>query len=33
MNQIDLTGRVAVVTGGARGKGYAGAERPLKSGG
>jgi 3-oxoacyl-[acyl-carrier protein] reductase len=33
MNQIDLTGRVAVVTGGARGIGYAVAERALKSGG
>jgi 3-oxoacyl-[acyl-carrier protein] reductase len=33
MNQIDLTGCVAVVTGGARGIGYAVAERALKSGG
>lgn len=32
MNRIDLTGRVAIVTGGARGIGYAVAERMLKSG-
>ncbi|MFG1346448.1 SDR family NAD(P)-dependent oxidoreductase [Xanthobacter autotrophicus DSM 431] len=32
MNQIDLQGRVAVITGGARGIGYAAAERMLKSG-
>lgn len=32
MNQIDLTGRVAIVTGGARGIGYATAERLLASG-
>jgi 3-oxoacyl-[acyl-carrier protein] reductase len=32
MNQIDLTHRVAVVTGGARGIGYAVAERMLRSG-
>ena len=33
MNQIDLQGRIAVVTGGARGIGYATAERVLRSGG
>ena len=32
MNQLDLMGRVAVVTGGARGIGYATAERALTSG-
>jgi len=32
MNKIDLAGRVAVITGGARGIGYAVAERMLKSG-
>jgi len=32
MNQIDLNGRVAVITGGAQGIGYAVAERMLKSG-
>ncbi|MEO8806427.1 MAG: SDR family NAD(P)-dependent oxidoreductase [Burkholderiaceae bacterium] len=32
MNQIDLKGRVAVITGGAQGIGYAVAERLLKSG-
>jgi 2-dehydro-3-deoxy-L-rhamnonate dehydrogenase (NAD+) len=32
MNQIDLNSRVAVVTGGARGIGYAVAERMLRSG-
>ena len=32
MNQIDLRGRVAVVTGGARGIGYAVAQRMLRSG-
>ena len=32
MNQIDLKGRVAVVTGGAQGIGYATCERLLKSG-
>jgi 3-oxoacyl-[acyl-carrier protein] reductase len=32
VNQIDLQGRVAVVTGGAQGIGYAVAERMLKSG-
>jgi NAD(P)-dependent dehydrogenase (short-subunit alcohol dehydrogenase family) len=32
MNQLDLTGRVAVITGGAQGIGYAIAERMLKSG-
>ncbi|SAL31967.1 3-oxoacyl-[acyl-carrier-protein] reductase [Caballeronia terrestris] len=33
MNQIDLAGRTVVVTGGARGIGYAVAQRSLKSGG
>ena len=32
MNQIDLEGRVAVITGGAQGIGFAAAERMLKSG-
>ena len=32
MNTIDLSGRVAVVTGGARGIGFATAERLLRSG-
>jgi 3-oxoacyl-[acyl-carrier protein] reductase len=32
MNQIDLKGRVAVITGGAQGLGYAAAERFLQSG-
>ncbi|HEX7436671.1 MAG TPA: SDR family NAD(P)-dependent oxidoreductase, partial [Caldimonas sp.] len=32
MNRIDLAGRVAVVTGGAQGIGYAIAERMLASG-
>ena len=32
MNQIDLKGRVAIVTGGAQGIGYAAAERMLRSG-
>jgi len=32
MNKIDLTGRVAVITGGAQGIGYATAERMLASG-
>ncbi|QCK85245.1 SDR family oxidoreductase [Phreatobacter aquaticus] len=32
MNQIDLKGRVAVITGGARGIGYGAAERMLSSG-
>ncbi|MBL8311830.1 MAG: SDR family oxidoreductase [Burkholderiales bacterium] len=32
MNQIDLTGRVAVITGGARGIGFACAERFVRSG-
>ena len=33
MNQLDLKGRTAVITGGARGIGYAVAERTLRSGG
>lgn len=33
MNRLDLNGRVAVITGGARGIGYAVAERVLASGG
>jgi 3-oxoacyl-[acyl-carrier protein] reductase len=33
MNQLDLHGRVAVITGGARGIGFAVAERALRSGG
>ena len=32
MNQIDLQGRVAIVTGGAQGIGYACAARMLRSG-
>lgn len=32
MNQLDLNGRIAVITGGAQGIGYAVAERMLKSG-
>ena len=32
MNQLDLRGRVAVITGGARGIGYAAAARALRSG-
>ena len=32
MNQIDLENRVAIITGGARGIGYAAAERALRSG-
>ncbi len=33
MNQLDLRNRVAIITGGARGIGYAIAERVLRSGG
>lgn len=33
MNQLDLKGRVAIITGGARGIGYAVAQRVLSSGG
>jgi len=33
MNQLDLNGRVAIITGGARGIGYAIARRALQSGG
>jgi 3-oxoacyl-[acyl-carrier protein] reductase len=33
MNQLDFKGRIAIVTGGARGIGYAVAERILRSGG
>jgi NAD(P)-dependent dehydrogenase (short-subunit alcohol dehydrogenase family) len=32
MNHLDLNGRIAVITGGARGIGYAAAERALRSG-
>ena len=32
MNQIDLKGKIAIITGGARGIGYAIAERMLDSG-
>ena len=32
MNRIDLEGRVVVITGGARGIGYAVAQRALESG-
>ncbi|HKW82776.1 MAG TPA: SDR family NAD(P)-dependent oxidoreductase, partial [Burkholderiaceae bacterium] len=32
MNQIDLKGRVAVITGGAQGIGFAAAQRMLRSG-
>ena len=32
MNQIDLQGRIAVITGGAQGIGYACAQRMLRSG-
>lgn len=32
MNQIDLGGRVVAITGGARGIGYAVAQRALRSG-
>ncbi len=32
MNKLDLNGRVAIITGGARGIGYAAAERMLASG-
>ena len=32
MNQIDLNGRIAIITGGAQGIGYAAAQRMLNSG-